>query len=99
MNFASTHDHIEPQQLNVKRVESRGFGQREYFVDAAAAAKFLGLNRRTLMKMARDGVVPAHPLGEGARKMWRFLLSELDEWLRSRINSARRPCSSFERRH
>ena len=64
----------------------------EYFVDAAVAAKFLGLNRRTVLKMARDGVLPAHPLGEGARKQWRFLLSELAEWLRKRVNSAR-PCS------
>ena len=70
---------------------------REYFVDAAEAAKFLGLNRRTLMKMAREGSVPAHPLGDGARKLWRFLLSELDEWLRGRINSARRLCSPNRR--
>jgi excisionase family DNA binding protein len=70
---------------------------REYFVDATEAARFLGLNRRTLLKMAREGVVPAHPLGEGARKMWRFLLSELDEWLRMRVHSGRRPCSPLRR--
>src|SRR5437764_234656 len=70
---------------------------REYFVDAAEAAKFLGLNHRTLMKMAREGSVPAHPIGDGARKLWRFLLSELDEWLRARINSACRPCSPNRR--
>ena len=66
---------------------------REYFVDATEAATFLRLNRRTVLKMARDGVIPAHPLGEGARKQWRFLLSELDEWLRKRVNSEARPCS------
>jgi hypothetical protein len=71
---------------------------REYFVDAAEAAKFLRINPRTLMKMARDCEVPAHPLGDGPRKLWRFLLSELDEWLRGRINSARRPCSPKNRR-
>ena|SRR5438067_1655060 len=69
----------------------------EYFVDAAEAAKFLGLNHRTLMKMAREGSVPAHPIGDGARKLWRFLLSELDDWLRGRINSACRPCSPNRR--
>ena len=69
----------------------------EYFVDATEAAKFLGLNHRTLMKMAREGSVPAHPIGDGARKLWRFLLSELDEWLRARINSACRPCSPNRR--
>ena len=66
---------------------------REYFVDAAEAATFLRLNRRTVLKLARDSAIPAHPLGEGARKQWRFLLSELDEWLRKRVNSASRPCS------
>ena len=71
--------------------------EREYFVDAAEAAKFLGLNRRTVLKMARDGNIPAHPLGDGSRKLWRFLLSELDEWMRSRVNSARRPCSPKRR--
>ena len=70
---------------------------REYYVDATEGARFLGLNRRTLLKMARDGVVPAHPLGEGARKLWRFLVSELDEWLRNRVHSARRPCSPQRR--
>jgi excisionase family DNA binding protein len=70
---------------------------REYYVDPAEAAGFLGLNRRTLMKMAREGVVPAHPLGDGARKLWRFLLSELDEWMRNRVNSVRRPCSPSRR--
>jgi excisionase family DNA binding protein len=71
---------------------------REYFVDATEAAAFLGINRRTLMKMAREGLLPAHPLGDGARRLWRFLLSELDEWLRGRVNSARRPCSPPRRK-
>jgi len=70
---------------------------REYYVDAGEAAKFLGIHRRTALQMARDAVLPAHPLGEGRRKLWRFLLSELDEWMRSRVNSARRPCSPNRR--
>jgi excisionase family DNA binding protein len=70
---------------------------REYYVDASVAARFLGLHRRTLLRMAREGMVPAHPLGEGERKLWRFLLSELDDWMQERVNSGRRPCSSKER--
>lgn len=97
MRLQSTYSSSELSQLNVKRTNSRAFQEREYFVDAAEAAKFLGLNHRTLMKMAREGHVPAHPLGDGARKLWRFLLSELDEWLRGRINSGRRPCSPNRR--
>jgi excisionase family DNA binding protein len=69
----------------------------EYYVDAGEGAKFLGIHRRTVLQMARDSVLPAHPLGEGSRKQWRFLLSELDEWMRSRVNSARRPCSPNRR--
>jgi excisionase family DNA binding protein len=65
----------------------------EYYVDAREAAKFLGIHRRTVLQMARDDSIPAHPLGDGRRKLWRFLLSELDEWMRGRVNSARRPCS------
>lgn len=71
----------------------------EHFVDADEAARFLRLRRRTLLQMARDGTVPAHPLGDGPRKMWRFLISELDDWLRSRVHSGpRRPCSSERRK-
>lgn len=56
----------------------------EYFVTAAEASKFLKLNVRTVLKMARLGTLPAHPIGGGARKTWRFLLSELADWLRGR---------------
>ena len=66
----------------------------EYFVDADEAARFLKINPRTLLQMARNGSVPAHPLGDGARKTWRFLLSELAEWLRRRVHSDRQPCRS-----
>ena len=61
---------------------------REYYVDAAEAARFLSLHPRTLQQLARAGIVPAHPLGSGPRKFWRFLLSELDDWLRARIDSS-----------
>jgi excisionase family DNA binding protein len=69
----------------------------EYYVDAGEAAKFLRICRRAALQMARDGVIPAHPLGNGKRKQWRFLLSELDDWMRSRVNSGRRPCSPNRR--
>jgi excisionase family DNA binding protein len=69
----------------------------EYYVDAGEAAKFLRLHRRTVLQMARTGVLPAHPLGEGTRKLWRFRLSELDEWMCGRLNSAGRPCSPIRR--
>jgi excisionase family DNA binding protein len=69
----------------------------EYYVDAEEAAKFLDIHRRTVLQMARDGIIPGHPLGNGRRKQWRFLLSELDEWMRGRVNSGRCPCSPNRR--
>jgi hypothetical protein len=55
----------------------------ECFVDADAAAKFLFLTRRRVLEMARGGELPAHPLGSGRRKTWRFLLSELHDYIRT----------------
>src|SRR5437868_14099138 len=74
-------------------------GEPEYFVDASQAAQFIKLHPRTLQHLARCGRVPAHPFGDGVRKTWRFLLSELDAWMRSRVHSnQRRPCSSNGRK-
>lgn len=53
----------------------------ERFVDADEAAKFLSLNRRRILELARAGKLPAHPIGEGTRRLWRFRLSELADAL------------------
>jgi hypothetical protein len=53
------------------------FGDREPFVDAVQAAGFLSLTPRRVLTLARSGAIPAHPLGNGKRKVWRFRLSEL----------------------
>lgn len=61
--------------------------QREPSVDAEAAAEFLGASTKHVLRMARDGKIPAHAIGDGMkRRHWRFLLSQLDEWRRSRSN-------------
>jgi predicted site-specific integrase-resolvase len=52
------------------------------------AAKVLQMDRRTLIYWARRGYVPAHPMGEGKRKMWRFVESELVEWVKEQRNGA-----------
>ena len=49
----------------------------ESFVDAGEAAKFLSLSRRRVLELARTGKLPAYPIGEGSRRVWRFRLSEL----------------------
>lgn len=51
------------------------------------AAAYLGLDVKTITRWARQGQIPAHPLGEGKRKFWRFLLHELTEWLGSKTNA------------
>jgi hypothetical protein len=49
----------------------------EAFVDAGEAAKFLFLTRRRILELARTAKLPGHPIGDGARRVWRFRLSEL----------------------
>ena len=51
----------------------------EPFVDGDRAAEFLAVPRRRVLEMARAGEIPAHPIGSGKRKIWRFRLSELAE--------------------
>lgn len=56
----------------------------EPFVDADVAAAFLSITPRRLKILARAGKLPAHPLGDGQRRIWRFKLSEISAAL-SRI--------------
>jgi hypothetical protein len=56
----------------------------EPFVDAHAASEFLNLRPRRVLELARRGILPAYPVGEGRRRVWRFRLSELASALRSR---------------
>ena len=52
------------------------------------AAEYLGLDDKTITRWARQGYLPAHPLGEGKRKFWRFYKSELDNWIAEKTNQA-----------
>jgi hypothetical protein len=75
---------------------SRGDGEMslpESFMDAAEAGAFLKLHPKTVMLFARKGKLPGHPIGDGIRKHWLFLRSELDRWVRSKVNSGGHPCS------
>jgi excisionase family DNA binding protein len=63
----------------------------EYFVDDTEIARMLGIHHRTVQQMARDGVIPAYPLGEGMRKTWRFLRSEIHEWMQARVSESGQP--------
>jgi len=55
------------------------------FLDAEQAASFLGgLNSRTVTRWAREGYLPAYPIGEGKRRLWRFLVNDLEQWMFAR---------------
>lgn len=49
----------------------------EAFVNADEASRFLSLTRRRILELARANSLPGHPIGGGARRVWRFRLSEL----------------------
>ncbi len=59
-------------------------------MDPREAAEYLRLDEKTITRWARKGYIPAHPLGEGKRKFWRFLEHELIDWLNAQTNNARR---------
>jgi hypothetical protein len=66
-------------------------------LNAEEAAQILRMDRRTLIVWARLGYVPAHPLGEGKRKSWRFLERELLDWVEAQeSNKKRLPTSTIE---
>ena len=57
-------------------------------MEADGAAEFLHSAPRTIKQMAREGKIPCHPFGDGARKRWFFFRSELAEFVRGRVNCA-----------
>jgi len=56
----------------------------EPFVDSTRTAEFLGIKPRRVLEMARAGQLPAYPLGTGARRTWRFRLTEISKAVASR---------------
>jgi excisionase family DNA binding protein len=55
------------------------------FLTPDEAADFLGgLNSHTLTRWAREAYIPAYPLGEGKRRLWRFRRDDLVAWMAAR---------------
>lgn len=55
------------------------------FLNAEQAAQFLGgLNTRTVTGWSREGYLPAYPLGEGKRRIWRYFKEDLAAWMLGR---------------
>jgi excisionase family DNA binding protein len=69
----------------------------EPYVSVDKAAQYLDMKPKTLLQKARRGLIPAYPWGDGPRKIWRFKISQLDEWMKSKLHSPRRPPFSERR--
>jgi excisionase family DNA binding protein len=65
----------------------------EALIDSREAAKLLGnIHVKTLQRHARTGSLPGYQIGGH----WYFRVSELDAWLRSRINSNCQPADRVD---
>ena len=67
------------------------------FLTSDEASLFLGgINSRTVTRWAREGYIPAFPVGEGKRRLWRFLESDLEKWMFSRRTGQIADIKAFE---
>lgn len=71
--------------LREKEPQHENRSEPERFVDSVIAAKFLSIQRRQLLELARAGKIPAYPIGEGQRRLWRFRLSDLAKAMEQRM--------------
>ncbi len=55
----------------------------QFLTPEEASCYLGGFNSRTITRWAREGYLPAYPIGEGRRRYWRFLEGELEAWLLS----------------
>ena len=58
------------------------------FIDAKEAAVLLKIHPRTLLRWAREGRIPAHPVAGSKRRTWRFVAAEIDCWAIAQVNSS-----------
>lgn len=70
-------DLVLPDEANPTSAPNNGTWPVESFVTAQEAANFLAISKRRLLELAREGHIPGHPIGNGARRTWRFRLSEI----------------------
>ena len=57
-------------------------------MDAKETGQYLKIDEKTVARWAREAYIPAHPLGEGKRKFWRFYEHEVAAWLSAQSNGA-----------
>ena len=70
----------------LSQTKDDGQQEPERFVDSQTAAKFLSVSQKWILLLARQGEIPAYPLGQGQeRSIWRFRLSELAKAMEERM--------------
>ena len=63
-------------------------GSSRRILTPVLAAELFGCDKKTITRWARNGYLPAHPIGEGKKKYWRFFEDELIDWLMDQKNGA-----------
>jgi excisionase family DNA binding protein len=79
---------VSPRPTDRLTTDKRTTASTDRPMTPREVAAYLGLDEKTITRWARQGYLPAHPLGEGKRKFWRFLESELVPWLAAKTNGA-----------
>ncbi len=59
---------------------------KDELLTVAETCRYLKVTPRTLYRYIKDGDLPAFKLG----KEWRFVRSELEQWIRQRASASRR---------
>jgi excisionase family DNA binding protein len=81
-----TSSHRPPSARELRRFLERRRAQElgyEMPLNTEEAASYVGYQKKTVERMARDGEIPAHPASGVRRKTWKFYASELEGWLRA----------------
>jgi len=95
-----TIEPLETQGNALKVPESRLVAVHgpELLINVGKGAEFVRLRWRTLLRFAREGSIPPRHSVCKKRRKWRVLVSELDGWMRSQVNSSCDRCQNSRRK-
>ena len=84
---AITSDHMTAQK---KVHDAPQYGSKPVgpILTPVQAGELLGFDEKTVKRWASIGYVPAHPVGNGKKRYWRFFEDELIAWLMDQKNGA-----------
>ena|SRR5437879_8928673 len=90
-NRSGIPDRAKVEAVASERQSGRGCvdSTHDDYMTSREAAQYLHVNHRTLLEWARQGIIPAVPLGGEKRKTWLFSRIVIDVHLRSIMNSNR----------